>query len=104
MPTIRRVKGISATIRIRKGIERNRLTKAPRARFRAGASKMPPLSLVTRMTANGMPSTRATNDETPTIRKVSITPCSKRSNHIAEYLHLLCPNSCAVDQGVAVVG
>ena len=36
--TSRRVNGISATIRIRNGIERNRLTKAPSTRLSAGAS------------------------------------------------------------------
>ena len=37
-PTINRVNGINATIKIRTGIERNRFTKAPSARFSAGAS------------------------------------------------------------------
>ncbi|MNI83004.1 hypothetical protein D3C76_1671680 [compost metagenome] len=38
VPTMSRVNGISATIKIRKGTERNRFTNAPSARFSAGAS------------------------------------------------------------------
>ena len=52
---------------------------------------MPPLSLVTKMTASGIPSTSAINYDTPTIRKFSITPCHKRSNAITDHLDVLCP-------------
>src|SRR5476649_2392183 len=52
---------------------------------------MPPLSLVTRNTASGIPTSSAISDDTPTINSVSMAPCNKRSNHIAQHLHLLCP-------------
>src|SRR5690349_19238199 len=59
---------------------------------------MPPLELVTKITASGIPANSAINDDTPTIRNVSMKPCSKRSNHIAQYLHLLCPMGGALTQ------
>src|SRR3989344_7590301 len=59
---------------------------------------MPPLELVTRITASGMPASSAINDDTPTIRNVSMKPCSKRSNHITQYLYLLRPMAGAFAQ------
>src|SRR5450830_1225391 len=52
---------------------------------------MPPLSLVTRNTASGIPTSNAISDDTPTINSVSMAPCTKRSNHITQHLHVLCP-------------
>ena len=55
-PTMRRVSGMIATIRMMNGMERIALTTAPIERFTAGASRISPRAVTCRSTPSGMPS------------------------------------------------
>ena len=54
-PTMRRVSGMIATIRIINGMERTALTTAPTMRFTIGASRISPLPVTCRSTPSGTP-------------------------------------------------
>ena len=54
-PTMRRVKGMMATIRMINGMERTALTTAPTVRLTIGASRISPLLVTCRSTPSGMP-------------------------------------------------
>ena len=57
LPTIRRVRGMRATMRMTKGSERRMLTIQPNAELKARFSMMPPRSVTLRSTPIGRPKT-----------------------------------------------
>ena len=58
-PTMRRVSGMMATMRMIKGTERTALTTAPTVRFTPGASRISPFAVTCRSTPSGMPTALA---------------------------------------------
>ena len=54
-PTMRRVSGMIATIRMMNGMERTALTTAPMLRLTIGASRNSPFAVTCRSTPSGMP-------------------------------------------------
>ena len=56
-PTMKRVSGMMATIRMMNGMERTALTTAPTVRFSIGASRISPLPVTCRSTPSGTPMT-----------------------------------------------
>ena len=67
VPTMKRVNGMIATIRMMNGIERSALTTAPIARQRGRHSRICPFAVVASSTPSGMPMRLATIIETMTM-------------------------------------
>ena len=66
-PTIIRVRGIMATIKMIKGVERVALTMAPKIRFTTLFSIIWPLPVTVRITPKGIPNNVARAAETTTM-------------------------------------
>src|SRR5690606_2028410 len=91
VPTTRRVNGITATIRMMKGVERAALTMRPSTRFTGAFCRMPPVSVRIRMTPSGIPSRAAMPPETATMISVSIRPSNSSAincDDIVQFLYL----------------
>src|SRR5690606_25502366 len=90
VPVRSRVKGMIATTRMMKGVERAALTMSPTARLSAGAGKSSPLPLVARKMPIGRPISEPRRPEAATICSVWSSDFHKRSisisGDIAEHL------------------
>src|SRR5690625_4184953 len=71
VPTIKRVKGITATNKIINGIERKALTTMATLRFNAGIACTPPGAVKYSKIPRGKPTKAPTDQETSTIMRVS---------------------------------
>ncbi len=79
VPAMSRVSGISATIRMMKGMERKALTTAPTPRLSARCSQSPPGAVLCSARPSGRPSRMLTAPEAAVMTSVSTSAWIRRS-------------------------